>query len=66
MGVKLGCSQIRRKCRLRGILCFVLIKYYYGYQIKKKAMGGSCSGYGRRGEVHTEFWCGNLMEGDHL
>jgi hypothetical protein len=25
-------------------------------------MSGACSTYGERGEVHTGFWCGNLME----
>jgi len=29
-------------------------------------MGGVCSVYGGRGEVHTGFWWGNLRERDHL
>jgi len=29
-------------------------------------MGGACSAYGVRGEVHTGFWCGNLRERDDL
>jgi len=40
--------------------------YYSGDQFKKNVMGGACSIYGGRGEVHTGFWCRNLREGDHL
>ena len=29
-------------------------------------MGGTCSAYGVRGEVHTVFWWGDLRERDHL
>jgi len=29
-------------------------------------MGGACSTYGGRREVHTRFWWGNLRERDHL
>jgi hypothetical protein len=29
-------------------------------------MGGACSTDGGRGEVHTEFWRGNLSTKDHL
>ena len=29
-------------------------------------MGGACSAYVGRGEVHTAFQWGNLREGDHL
>jgi len=29
-------------------------------------MGGACSPYERRGEVHKEYWWGNLRERDHL
>jgi hypothetical protein len=29
-------------------------------------MGGACSTYGGRVEVHTGFWWGNLRERDHL
>jgi hypothetical protein len=29
-------------------------------------MGETCSTYGRRGEVHTGYWWGDLWEGDHL
>ena len=28
-------------------------------------MGGACSTYGGRVELHTGFWWGNLREGDH-
>jgi hypothetical protein len=35
-------------------------------QIKKNEMGGSCSYYGRRGEMYTGFWWGNLRERDHM
>jgi hypothetical protein len=33
-------------------------------KIKKSGMGGASSAYG--GEVHTEFWRGNLTERGHL
>jgi hypothetical protein len=29
-------------------------------------MGGACSTYGAKREVHTRFWWGDLREGDHL
>jgi len=29
-------------------------------------MGGACSTYGGRGEVHARFWWGNPRERDHL
>jgi hypothetical protein len=29
-------------------------------------MGGACGTYGRKGEVPTGFWWGDLREGDHL
>jgi len=29
-------------------------------------MGGACSTYGRKGEVYTGLWWGNLKERDHL
>jgi hypothetical protein len=29
-------------------------------------MGGACSAYGGRGEVHTEFWWRNMRERDRL
>jgi hypothetical protein len=29
-------------------------------------MGGACSTYGRKREVHTGFWWGDLREGNHL
>jgi hypothetical protein len=32
----------------------------------KIEMGGSCSTYGRRGEVYTGFRWGNLRERDHM
>jgi hypothetical protein len=28
-------------------------------------MGGACGTYGRRGEVYTSFWWGNLREINH-
>jgi hypothetical protein len=34
--------------------------------VKKNEMGGACSTYGRRREVHTGTWWGNLRGGDHL
>jgi hypothetical protein len=36
-----------------------------GDKIKKNEMGGPCRAYWGRGEVCTEFWWGNLREGDH-
>jgi len=44
----------------------LLTKHYSGDQIEKNEMGGACSRYGVRGEVHTGFWCGNLRERDYL
>jgi hypothetical protein len=29
-------------------------------------MGGACSTYGGKSEVHTGFWWGDLRKGDHL
>jgi hypothetical protein len=29
-------------------------------------MGGSCGTYGKKGEVYTGFWYGNLRKRDHL
>jgi len=29
-------------------------------------VGGACSTYEGREEVHSGFWWGNLREGDHL
>jgi hypothetical protein len=29
-------------------------------------MGGACSTYGGKREVHTGFWWGDLKKGDHL
>jgi hypothetical protein len=29
-------------------------------------MGGACSTYGGKREMHTGFWLGDLREGDHL
>jgi hypothetical protein len=37
-----------------------------GDKIKKNKVGGACSTYGGRGEVHRGFWWGDLREGDHL
>jgi hypothetical protein len=39
--------------------------YYLDDQIKKNEVGGTCSMYGGE-QVHTGFWWGNLLEGDHL
>jgi hypothetical protein len=50
---------------LQDLYSSVLItKHYSNDQIKKHGMGGSCSTYG--GEVHTESWCGNLREREHV
>ena len=43
-----------------------LSKYYSGDQIEKNEMGGACSIYGGREEVHTGFWRGNRREREHL
>jgi hypothetical protein len=29
-------------------------------------MGGACNTYGRRRELHTGFWYGNIRKRDHL
>jgi len=34
-------------------------------KIEKNEMGGACSTYGGRGEVHTLFCWGNLKERDY-
>ena len=39
---------------------------YSDDQIEKNEIGGACSTYGGRGEVHTGFWWENLRETDHL
>ena len=41
----------------------MLTRYRLGDEIKKKDGRDTYSG---GGEVHTEFWWGNLKEGDHL
>jgi hypothetical protein len=33
--------------------------------MKKDEMDGRSGAYGGRGDVHTEFWWGDLREGDH-
>ena len=40
----------------------MLTKYISDYKVKNNDMGGACSTYGRRGEVHAWFWWGNLKE----
>jgi hypothetical protein len=37
-----------------------------GNQLDKNDMGGACSTYGGKREVHKGFWWGDLREGDHL
>jgi hypothetical protein len=37
-----------------------------GNQIEKNEMGGACSTYGGKREVHIGFWWGDLTEGNHL
>jgi hypothetical protein len=45
-----------RKLHKRGNSLYVLLtKYYWGDQIKKNEIGGTCSTYWGR-EVHTGFW----------
>jgi hypothetical protein len=39
-----------------------LIKYYAGDEIKKDSIGSGKWHVWGRGEMHTEFWCGNLRE----
>jgi hypothetical protein len=41
-------------------------KYYSGDQIEKNEMGGTCSAYRGKREVHTGIWWEGLREGDHL
>jgi len=40
--------------------------YFSSDQIENNEMGGACSTYGRREEVYTGFWWGNLRERDHF
>jgi hypothetical protein len=47
-------------------IILLLTKYSSGDEIEKNEMGGVCSTYGRRGEVLTGFWWGNMMARDHL
>ena len=44
----------------------LLTKYYWGLHIEKNEVGGACSTYEVRGEVHTGFSWGNVRESDHL
>jgi hypothetical protein len=44
----------------------LITKYYSGNQIEKNEMGGACSTYGEKREVHTGFWWGDPREGHHL
>jgi hypothetical protein len=44
----------------------LLAKYYLGDEIKKNEMGGACSAYRGREEVHSGFWWGNLRKSAHL
>jgi hypothetical protein len=37
-----------------------------GNEIEKNEVGGACSAYGGKREVHTVFLWGDLREGDHL
>jgi hypothetical protein len=44
----------------------LLNEYYSGDQTKKNDIGGACRTCGRRGEVRTGFWWGNMKERDNL
>jgi hypothetical protein len=47
---------------LRAHRFYSILLNFVAFSVK---MGGACSTYGER-EVHTEFWWGDLREGDHL
>jgi len=49
-----------------GDLSVLLTLYCSGDKIEKNEMGGACSAYGVRGEVHTGFLWGNLRGLDDL
>ena len=46
---------------MRSFIICIIYRHYSGQQIKKE-MGGSCSTYGGRGEVHKGFWREDLSE----
>ena len=47
---------------MRSFMICIIYQQYSSEQIKKNEIGGSCSTYGCRGEVHTGFWRGDLRE----
>jgi hypothetical protein len=47
------------------IIC-LFTQYCSGDQIEKNEVGGVCSAYEGREEVHRDFWWLNLRERDHL
>jgi hypothetical protein len=51
---------------MRSLMICTPHKYYLSDQIEKNVMGGACSTYGGRGEMHKGFWWGNLRGRDHL
>jgi hypothetical protein len=38
------------------ILSLLLTKYFSGDKVNNNDVGGACSTYGERGEVHAGFW----------
>ena len=56
----------REKYIMRSLMICTPHQILFGLSNREELMGGACSTYGRRGEVHAGFWCGNLRERDHL
>jgi hypothetical protein len=51
---------------MRSLMICTFTQFHSGDQLEKNEMGGACSTYGWRGEMHTGFWWGKLREREQL